>query len=177
MITRGSTSASVVLALLMASASARAQSLCVDCAGPDRTYNCTVKDSARVAGMRGSGRALEFVCISELARMGGHQNCRVSTTYAGPCMGQSQEIDLAKVGRESVVIGKPPEQPEGAGGATVVPATKGPPQTLEELARETMSKSKAQMAETDEKIRKAGDAVGGAFKKTWDCLASLFSRC
>ena len=177
MFTRGSTSAGVVLALLLSTAGARAQSLCVDCAGPDRTYSCTVKDSERVAGVRGSGRALEFICISELARMGGHQNCRVSTTYAGPCIGQPQEIDLAKVGSETVVIGKPPEQPEGAGGATVVPTKKGPPQTLEELARETMSKSKEQMAETDEKMRKAGDAVGGAVKKTWDCLASLFSRC
>ena len=166
-----------VLPALLAASAAQAQSVCVDCANPGRTYSCTVKNSERVAGIRNSGRALEFVCISELARMGGHETCRVSTAYAGPCIGQPQEIDMAKVGSDAVVIGKPSDQPGGAPGAPVVPVRKGPPQTLEELARETMSKSKEQIAETDEKLRKAGDAVGGAVKKTWDCLTSLFNRC
>ncbi len=175
--------------------SALAQSLCVECQAPDRSYSCSIKDSDKIQAVRGGQRAQEYLCISELARIGGHQACRITTSYAGPCMGQTFEIDIAKIGSDSVVIGRPPaEGGTGAGPGAVpgpeqkgepgggqlpkaTPVKKGPPQTLEELARETVAKSKEQIGAADQSVKKAGDAVGGAFKKTWDCMTSLFQRC
>ena len=160
---------------------AASQGLCVECTGPDRNYSCQVKDAEKAQAYRGAQRAQEYLCISETARAGGHQSCRISTSFSGPCMGQVFEIDLAKVGSETIVIGRPPEdatagQP-GAPQPKAGPSTKEPPQTLEELARQTVAKSKAQMSEADKSVKKAGDAVGGAVKKTWDCMTSLFQRC
>lgn len=170
----------VAAGLVLAATPAAGQSLCVECLGPDRSYSCSIKDSERAQNVRGAQRAQEFVCISEIARVGGHRSCRVSTSYSGPCMGQPMELDLAKIGTDAVVIGRPPEGEPGGNAAGVPAATpvkKGPPQTLEELARQTVAKSKEQMNAADDGVKKAGDAVGGAMKKTWDCVTSLFNRC
>ena len=159
-----------------------AQGICVDCQGPDRSYRCTVKDGERAQQFRSGQRALEILCMSEMARFGSHQSCRVNTTYAGPCIGHPLEVDVAKAGADFVAGGKPPEHEASVEEArpTAAPASppkKGPPQTLEELARDTMAKSKEQISAADENFKKAGNAVGGAAQKTWDCVASLFQRC
>lgn len=167
------------IAAFVASA-AMAQEICVSCKEPDRGYRCSVKDSEKVKNVRGSRRAIEFLCVSEIARAGGHRSCSVGSNFSGPCIGQDIEVDLAKAAPDGQAeLGVDPDRPEGgspAPGARQA-APSGPPQTLEELARDTMSKSKEQISAADEKMRKAGDAVGGTMKKTWDCLASLFSRC
>ncbi len=175
--------ASVTAAL--AAGSASAQGVCVECKDPDQIYRCTIKDGDKVQNFRGAGRATEYVCMTELARSGSHQSCRVTTSYAGPCIGVAQEIDLAKL---SPTVAPPTGQAAPDGQAQVQgqpsdarqppqPATNGPPKTLEELARNTVSKSKEQISAADETMRKAGGAVEGTLKKTWNCVASLFSRC
>lgn len=177
------------MAVVLLTGPAVAQGVCVECKGPERGYRCNVKDAERAQQFRGGQRALEFLCISELARVGGHESCRVSTGYSGPCIGQPHEIDVAQLGKDNVIGGKPPvaevDALEGPEATAVAPSNpqakglgkKGPPETLEELARETVSKSKAQLSNADEGVRKAGSAVGGAVKQTWECLASLFKRC
>ena len=172
--------AGLAIAAALTSGAALGQDVCVECKGPDRSYRCAIKDSQKAQSIRGASRAIEFVCITEIARSGGHESCRVNTTYAGPCIGQPHEIDLAKVGNETAVPAK--HEPDAVETAPVPPqpappAVKGPPQTLEELSRETMTKSKEQFSAADHKMRKAGDAVGDSLKKTWDCMSSLFSRC
>ncbi len=160
---------------------ATAQTLCVECRAPDRTYSCSVKDSERAANIRRASKALEFLCISEIARNGRHEMCRAGTTYAGPCIGEPFEIDVARLGTGAPAAAAPPvEGASGTPGATAPlakpPATQ-PPKTLEELARTTVAKSKEQISAADQSVRKAGDAVGGTLKKSWDCVVSLFSRC
>jgi hypothetical protein len=158
--------------------------VCVQCSGPEATYRCAVKDSEQVNRIRGSSRAIEFVCITELAKAGGHQSCRAGNNFSGPCIGEQRLIDLAASG-DGVVVGgtraggpaagsvtQPGDIPKAAG-----PKSVGPPQTLEELARITVSKSKKQIAEADEKVQEAGSAVGKALKKSWACLSSLFTDC
>lgn len=65
---------------------------------------------------------------------------------------------------------------------------KGPPKTVEELAKRTAKSSKKGLEDagdavvgvakkTGEKLGEAGDAIGGAAKSTWRCLTSLFSDC
>jgi hypothetical protein len=172
-------------AVVLFSGAATAQEVCVACKGPDRGYRCTVKDGDRVKHVRGAQKGIEFLCLSELARAGGHESCRVSTGYSGPCIGHPYEIDVAQVVRDNVVLGRPPEVDAGAAGAAVAvpakpqatPAKKGPPETLEQLARETLEKSKNQLSNADESVRKAGGAVTGAMKQTWECIASFFKRC
>jgi hypothetical protein len=166
------------------SASALA-AVCVQCSGPEATYRCAVKDSQHVNRIRGSSRALEFVCITELAKAGGHQSCRAGNSFAGPCIGEERLIDLAASGDGAVAgggraggapaeTGAPPQNsPRATGGKS----DHKPPQTLEELARITVSKSKKQIAEADEKVQEAGSAVGKALKKSWACLSSLFTEC
>jgi hypothetical protein len=46
------------------------------------------------------------------------------------------------------------------------PAPKGPPKTVVDMAEGT-----------GKNLKKAGDAVGNAAKKTWTCLSSFFSDC
>ena len=46
------------------------------------------------------------------------------------------------------------------------PAPEAPPKTVVDMAKGT-----------GENLKKAGDAVGNAAKKTWTCLSSFFSDC
>lgn len=162
---------------------AMAQDICVECSGPAARYNCSIKDAGRVQNVRGSGRAFEFVCLTELARAGKHDSCRISTGFTGACIGEPREIDVTKTGDDVVVGGTP--QPSPAVGTGVPPPApgvgeakkKGPPETLEQLARETVAQSKQQLSEADEGLKKAGEAVGGALKKSWSCLTTLFKEC
>lgn len=166
-------------AVALVSSVAAAQEVCVACKGPDRGYRCAIKEGDRVKQVRGAQRALEFLCLSELSRVGGHESCRLSTGYQGPCIGQLHEIDVSQVAKDAIVIGRPPAAGEGSadGAAVAAPAKKGPPETLEQLARETVAKSKDQISNADESVRKAGGAVTGAVKQTWECITSLFKRC
>jgi|LNFM01.2.fsa_nt_gb hypothetical protein len=170
--------ASITAAL--ASGSAIAQGVCVECKSPDQTYRCSIKDSEKVQNVRGVGRATEYVCMTELARLGSHQSCRVSTSYSGPCIGIAQELDLAKLTPATTPSPgqmAPDGKPLSSEAPLPQPAKTGPPKTLEELARNTVSKSKEQISAADESMRKAGGAVEGTLKKSWDCVVSLFSRC
>jgi hypothetical protein len=165
-----------LLAALITSA-AGAQGVCVECRGPDRGYRCTVKDSERVQGIRGSGRAIELLCLSEIARAGGHESCRAGNSYSGPCIGQHYEVDISKAAEAPSESAQAGAQEPDKEKAAALAERKGPPQTLEELARDTLAKSKDQLSEADKQVKKAGEAVGGAVQQTWDCLTSLFKRC
>ncbi len=70
----------------------------------------------------------------------------------------------------------------------VSPRKDRPPQTVQELAEKAAEDSKKGVNKagkfvvdtaksTGKQIEKAGEAVGGAAKKTWDCVVSLFSKC
>lgn len=176
--------------LITATATAvAAQEVCVECSGPAATYKCSVKDSEKISGYRNGGRALEYICITELAKAG-HQTCRVSREFTGTCLGQPRLLDISRPSDQSAVVTEPsspgasdPSQP-----AQVRTKEDEPPQTLEELARVTAAKSKQQFEENDQKfkeaaknagaeIEKAGVAVGDAVKKSVGCLVTLFTQC
>ena len=180
------TAVSLVLALGLAAA-ASAQEVCVTCSDPDVSYKCSIKDSEKASNVRGANKAIEFLCITELARQGGHRSCRASRDYVGPCIGQPRQIDLA---RSTVPQGpavdngtqeetKPAEEPRRAAGQ--------PPRTLEEMAREGAQKSKQQLEAADQSMKqaakdagktleKAGSAVGDAFKKTGTAVGEAVNK-
>ena len=162
----------------------------MECSSPGFTYKCSVKDSERIGQSRNAERALEYVCITELARAGGHQSCRVSREFAGPCIGHARLIDISRPADQSAVVPGTTASGEAADAKAGAPKPAGqePPQTLEALARDTVSKSQQQLSETDQKmknaaksagaeIEKAGNAVGDAVKKSVGCLVTLFTKC
>lgn len=160
-------------AVALTPATAGASEVCVSCTGPDTVYRCTVDQSADVASYRYGKRVLQFVCITELARQGNHQKCRVQRGE-GLCLGVERVVSLtAPLDPTAAADASQTAEADGSDGVPAPEATPqkpGPPKTVEELARRTASSSK-------EQLEKTGDAVGGAMKKSWNCLTSLFTQC
>ena len=150
-------------------APATAGEVCVTCSGPPAIYRCTVDDASRLEGYRHSKRILQIACITELARTGGHQQCRVQRTGSESCFGFRRTVSLADT-LESLAA-RAENEPVEESAAEPPPAVSqqkesGPPRTVEELARRTADSSK-------EQLKKTGKAV----KQGWSCLTSLFQDC
>lgn len=168
---------------------AAAQEVCVTCSDPDVSYKCSVKDSEKASQIRGAGKAIEFLCITELARAGGHRSCRASRDYVGPCLGQQRVIDVTRPS-------EPPVQGQQADGDAAETdgtiearrnAANQVPRTLEEMARESAAKSKQQLDAADQSMKqaakdagktldKAGAAVGDAVKKTGTAVGDAVKK-
>jgi hypothetical protein len=71
----------------------------------------------------------------------------------------------------------------GEGPAQEAPADTPPqtPQTVEELAKQTVEASGKGLKQAGEAVgdtaKSTGEAVGNALSKTWKCMSSLFSDC
>lgn len=185
--------AAVMISLLAAASATSASAVehCVVCAGPDAVYRCQIDTVA--TGRREAGAQL--VCITSLAKEGGHQTCSVRRAASELCQGPLKVVTLPEGGSD----GEDAAPSVSAGGGPAAAATsaaaeqptgpsKGAPQTVEALAAESARNSSATLksagetvADTakaaGEQIGKAGSAVAGAAKKTWGCIASLFSDC
>jgi len=164
--------------------------VCVVCSEPAASYRCAIEGADRFAQFRGTDRVLQYLCITELAKAGGHARCDANRNSGALCTG----VKTVRVRAEDVLAkaaalrsGSLDVQPQQQGAQPKLPAD-GPPKTLEEMARKTVEQSRDQLqtagksvndtAKTaGQQIGKAGDAVGGAVKKTWGCLVSLFTDC
>ncbi len=172
-----------IIATLPAASGAKAQEVCVECSGPDTRYRCSIRDFDKIAKYHASSKVLEYVCITELARAGGHASCRAGNSFQGPCIGQPRQLDPATVGElpaepagKASVAGAEPPNPStdpAAQPPAQDQAGRGSPQTLEELAR----RNKLDISGVKDGLNTAGKAVGGAVKNSWRCLSSLFSNC
>ncbi len=178
-----------VVAVGAAFGAATAQPVCVECKGPAATYSCEIKQASRVKGGTKKSRALEFLCITQLAESGRHTSCRAQKAYSGPCIGQPVVLDLAH-GRAAMPPTDQRSAQTGAADAETAnstdpnsaprptqPQQPGPPDTLQELARDTVAQSKKQIDVANKNLKNAGAAVGEALKKGWVCLVSMFSEC
>lgn len=156
--------AAVVLAAVAAGeGNARAQDICIVCEEPRATYRCVAQDGPT----RPSDAHLQLACITELAKSGGHASCSASRKQTGPCEGAVRQVSA---GAAPQVLSQPPGGTPDASRGEAGKKPKGPPETVEELAKQTAKSTK-------EQIVKAGDSVGGAAKKSWRCLTSLFKDC
>jgi len=153
-----------------------ATEVCVTCSGPPANYRCTVDEASKIEGYRYGKKALQFICITELAREGGHEKCSVKRTGSDICVGQERTVSLkGSIQALSAPMDTEAEaEPGSVTGAeqpvSDQPKKPEPPKTVEELARRTASASK-------EKLEKTGNTVGKAFKKGLGCIASLFQDC
>jgi hypothetical protein len=197
--------------------SAAATEYCVVCAGPDATYRCQVEGAA--AGGQATDPRMQLLCISQLAKAGRHDNCSINRKPADPDAGETCTGELRVIFAPTspppgvapaATTGEPPHfspgeeaghQPDAAHvDPAQEPAPEDPhaekvPQTMEELAGQTVKSSKENLQkageaiggtgnaiaggakQAGEKIGDAGSAVGTAAKKTWNCLTSLFNDC
>ena len=167
---------------------AKAGELCVTCSGPAASYRCALEgdDPAKPVNP-----GLQLLCIRELAARGGHTSCSIDRARAaGPC--DAPRVTVARP-PEGALADVPPQPLADAPAREPAPApgeaaSEKPPATVEELAKASAEQSKkdwdktnAQVKETTaaagEKLEKAGNSFGTAIKKSFDCVASLFSHC
>jgi len=193
--------AASTLSLATLPGTARATEYCVTCEGPNAIYRCVVEGTPDGPGTNPSASLL---CISEMAARGHHERCAVSRGAPFPCPGLTATIaaqpDLPANPQSSadapagppVTEGHPSEavgqEEENAAGVPPASAPSKVPQTMEELAGQTMRSSKEGLAKAGEAIggtaKKAGEhignagsAIGNAASKTWGCVTSFFQHC
>ena len=180
-----------VLCIMAASARAEAQEYCVSCKGPDAVYRC-VLDVEKPPGM-----PLKMLCITRLAKEGGHASCSVRGGTVFDCVGPKRIVSANPPATTPI---KPQGAPHQDGGAPTPPAPgpmppksapvikpaapdnaklppakpgaaqNQPPQTVEELAKRTGQAS-------TQTLKQATDQISESSKKAWNCVTSLFKSC
>jgi hypothetical protein len=168
---------------------------CVTCAGPDATYRCLIGGEAPPASHSSRG---QFLCITELAKAGGHSSCSAARGQATPCAGETRTVmysladpnappqDAAAPQAHTV---QPPaaSPPPGQLAPVALPPANSPgepyaPPPAETGAAPAPQQPKPNAVEdlankTGKAVSDTGKAVGNAVKKSWDCVASLFGKC
>jgi hypothetical protein len=170
---------------------ALAQEYCVACSGPDALYRCVI-DGAQPRG----GQPLQMLCVTAMAKQGGHATCGVKRGTVFDCNGLVKHVpwtttetprapDAAQplpwasqpAPRPEPAATPPPAVPSLAPPAQPVPAPDQPPQTVLEMAKRANEDTAKQMKKAGETVGKAGETMKQATKKTWDCVVSFFTKC
>jgi hypothetical protein len=181
---------SIVLLALVAcglASHASAQEYCVTCTGPPAKYRCIIGGNAKPTPSRG-----QLLCITELAQSGNHESCSVGRTTSEPCQGEPRTVMFTSAAEAALPpLDQPPpgsapleaKSPPLAAGEpppSEAPA-QGPPQTVEELAKQTVDASGKGLKKAGQAVsntaKSTGKAVGNAVSKTWKCVTSFFSDC
>jgi hypothetical protein len=167
-----------VVAFLSAS-QVNAQEACITCTGPDQAYLCSVEKSDKIRKFASAAeKAIQFACIKEMAKIGGHATCQVRRdTDVATCNGLPQTVLLRSLleaaqqeAAEVQAVATPPK--EKLAPQQLPPGSSPPdaPKTVVEMARRANE-------QTAEQLRQAGEQVGSVVDKTWTCMTSLFQRC
>lgn len=144
---------------------AQAGEYCVACNGPGATYRCAI-DPQSARDPSATDPRLQWLCITELAKAGGHSSCVVERDPTGVCDGPLRTValppqrDLSIPPLHPLAVAPTPatSPPVAAPPAVVAPAPlpanpgSAPPKTVEELARRTAESSQ-------QGLKQAGDAV------------------
>lgn len=158
--------ASVLVAA--AAGAAAAQEYCVSCTGPDVLYRCVI-DGARP----GATASLPLLCASSLAKSGPHATCAVRRGVGViDCNGPVKHVGVpaASAPDQSIGVVTDPAPAKAA-------APAGPPRTVEEMLKQAKSNNDKTLEKAKTQIESGNEKVGSFFKKSWDCVSSLFSRC
>jgi hypothetical protein len=162
-------------------AQADAQEYCVACTEPSAVYRCVIEGA-----QPGGSQPLQMMCITAMAKQGGHATCGIKRGTVFDCDGAVKRIPWSAL--------NPPAQPQPAapGKQSAAPpppapaadpkaGPEEPPKTMLEMAKRANEKTAEQIQKTNENMKEQAKATGDAFakatKKTWDCLSSLFTRC
>ena len=163
--------------LALAVGPAAAQEFCVACSDPPGVYRCVI-DGAQPRG----GQSLQLLCVTVMAKEGGHATCSVKRGTVFDCDGAVKRVPWTALEAtprpqtpQSPDLPVPPSKPAAA--APPAPAPDAPPQTMVDLAKQANEKTVEQMKKAGESVKQAGESVKEATKKTWECVFSLFTRC
>ena len=154
---------------------AEAQEYCVACSEPTGLYRCVI-DGAQPRG----GQSLQMLCVTAMAKEGGHATCSVKRGTVFDCDGAVKRIPWAalETGPQPMTPQPPVAPPPKPATVTApTPAPDAPPQTMVDLAKQANEKTAEQVKKAGESVKQAGESVKEATKKTWDCVFSLFTRC
>ncbi len=152
-----------------ATVSAAAQEYCVACTEPAALYRCVV-DGARP----GAAPSLQVLCLTALAKEGAHGTCAVRRDIGViDCTGVIKHVAVPAAPVGAAVVAAPTA-------IANVPSPNDPmpePKTVEELLKQAKAQSDRSWEKTSEQIKANNDKVGTFFKKSWGCVASLFTKC
>jgi hypothetical protein len=176
-----------VAALLAVATGTLAQEFCVTCSSPEASYRCLIGGEASMASRSSRG---QFLCITELAKAGGHASCSATRGQATPCPGETRTVMFSVGDPEASPLettATPPPVAPLAPGKDIAPVPLPPPgpeqppaqapQTTEAAEAPKPNAVEKFAKKTGEAVTETGEAVGSAMKKTWDCVASLFGNC
>ncbi len=113
-----STAVAVPVALLALTFGAAAQEFCVTCSGPEASYRCVIGGDGTAAGRSARG---QFLCITELAKAGGHASCSATRGQENPCPGETRTV-MFSLGDPGA---SPLEAPPAPGKPLFVPVPSG----------------------------------------------------
>ena len=154
-----------LLVLATFASPASAQEYCVGCTGPDTLYRCVI-DGARP----GSAVSLQALCVTALAKEGQHGACSIRRGVGViDCNGAVKHVAVPAEGAAPVVAAPLPDP------KPVQPDSE--PKTVAEMLQRAKEKSDKDWEKSSAQIKSNNEKVGSFFKKSWDCLASLFSKC
>jgi hypothetical protein len=157
-------------ACLLGWVGALAQEYCVACTQPNAVYRCVIEDA------RPGGQSLTRLCLSALTKDGGHANCSVKGGTVFDCNGPIKRVPWTAQETGRVAEPAAPEQAnQAAAGAKSTP--KGEPKTVVDLAKQANENMQKANEEMKDQAQSAGQAIGKATKKSWECMWSLFFRC
>jgi hypothetical protein len=120
---------------------------------------------------------LSYLCVAEIARGGGHDKCVARRDASSVCVG------IEKIVNFSDALNPPAQSPPETTTEAEPPTDKtaqnesGPPKTVLEFMRRSTDASGDQLKKAGAAVKGTGEAIGGAVKKSWHCLASMFKEC
>jgi hypothetical protein len=143
-----------------------------------------------------------MLCVTTMARQGGHATCGVKRGTVFDCNGivkripwTATEAPRAPGSGETLpwasqpplapapAVAPPPPAPSYAPTPPPAPPAQPanepdqPPQTVLEMAKRANEDTAKQMKKAGDTVQKAGQSMKEATKKTWDCVISFFSKC
>jgi hypothetical protein len=149
---------------------ALAQEYCIACTQPNAVYRCVIEDA------RPGGQSLTRLCLTALTREGGHANCSVKGGTVFDCNGPIKRVPWAA--QEPGRVAEPaPAGPQSSQAPAAKAPPKGEPKTVVDLAKRANENMQKANEDMKEQAQSAGQAIGQATKKTWECMWSLFFRC
>jgi hypothetical protein len=156
-----------------------AQEYCIACIEPTAVYRCVIEDA------RPGGQSLTRLCVTALTRDGGHGQCSVKGGTVFDCNGPVKRVPWTaqEPGRVTAPANaeREPKPQAGTGNSDqkAGPKTepKAEPKTMLELAKRANENMQKANEEMKEQAQSAGQSIGKASKKTWDCMLSLFLGC
>jgi hypothetical protein len=165
----------VVLAAL--AGRAEAQEYCVSCSEPNALYRCVI-EGARPGG----AQSLQLLCVTSMAKDGGHAACSVKRGTVFECDGPVKRVPWASLEAPAQAQETDPAAAKPDASATKTePDPDEPPKTVADMAKRANEQTAEQMKKAGENVKQGvkttGEAIGTATKKAWDCLFFLFKQC